>query len=555
MKTTRRTGGIQFLMAGSIALTVSVVLGLLGGADYFRTKSAMLAQLRAELSAISERLATNIAGPLWDMNMNAAGSVLGSEMSNPNVFASMVVHEGKIVAGVGRDEAWQVIPRTALIEAGEYESATIPIVFERNNKKNGLGSLEVYMSKRFLNEALRDTLLGILIRVIVVDCILVLGLFFLIRVFMMRPLGILQTFATEVQGGNLNAKLGHGRFIFELSDLKQAVQSMVHNLKAKITEVEQKQAEALLLAEQAGESAKVAEEARKAAEQARHEGQMHAVTVLETIVQCIDASMHAMAALVEQVAAGADRQAQRLTETAAAMDEMNATVLEVAKNASHTSEQAALTRTEAQRGTEIVAQALASVMGMSVLARELSENMTNLDRQAEGIGTILNVITDIADQTNLLALNAAIEAARAGDAGRGFAVVADEVRKLAEKTMAATQQVDQSIRGIQVGAKTSSAATHKAVGSVGAAKELSEESGRALDKIRELVDRTSALITSIATAAEEQSATSDQIARSTNEINHISELTTQQMGQASKTIEVLGRQVEELKSLINTLRA
>ena len=554
MKATRRSGSIQFLMAAIIALTVSVVLGLLGGADYFRAQSAMTAQLRVELEAVSGRLATNVAGPLWDMNMNAAQSVLESEMTNRNVFAAVVTHNDKVVAGVGRDEEWNVVARTEPIQDGDYEIAALPVVFERNNRVNELGSLEVYMSKRFLNETLRDNLRAILIRVVVVDAILVLALFFLIRTFMMRPLGIIHAFATEVQAGNLDATPGKGRFIYELSDLKQAVESMVANLKTKIMEVGQKQDEALQLARQANESALIADEARKAAELARREGQMHAVEVLEAIVRHIDTSMRDMATLVEHVATGADRQSQRLTETATAMDEMNATVLEVAKNANHTSEQAARTKTEAQRGGDIVAQTLAAVMGINDLARELTAYMAKMDRQASGIVTILNVITDIADQTNLLALNAAIEAARAGDAGRGFAVVADEVRKLAEKTMNATLQVDQSIRGIQGEAKTSSVATHKAVESIAKAKELSEESGRALDKIRELVERTSALIASIATAAEQQSASSEEIARSTNEINQISELTTQQMTRASKTIEVLEAQLGELKGLIDTLR-
>ena len=92
--------------------------------------------------------------------------------------------------------------------------------------------------------------------------------------------------------------------------------------------------------------------------------------------------------------------------------------------------------------------------------------MDTLSGQAEGIGQIMGVISDIADQTNLLALNAAIEAARAGEAGRGFAVVADEVRKLAEKTMAATHEVGQVISGIQEGTRKSASGVDLSINTI-----------------------------------------------------------------------------------------
>ncbi|OEU64744.1 MAG: hypothetical protein BA863_06930 [Desulfovibrio sp. S3730MH75] len=549
----KRKGSIQLLMAVIIALTVTIVLGLLGSVDYFKTKKRLTEQLQSELTGISGRLTVNLTGPLWDMNITSARGVLESEMSNRNLFASVVVHKDKIVLGVGRDNDWKVGERKTIVEGGDYEVATVPLVYERNNKKNDLGTLFIYMSKKYLNEALNENLMGIIIRVVVMDCILVLALFILIRSLMMRPLDIIQTFTTEVQDGNLDADLEEGRFLYELQDLKNGVESMVNILKVKMDEVKQKQEEALGLADQANESARSADEARASAELARKEGQIHAAHVLENIVKNIDGSMHELSGLVEQVGDGADRQSSRLSETATAMDEMNATVLEVAKNASDTSEQALLTRKEAQHGSDVVDQTLAAVIGMSTLTQELVENMTELDSQANGIGTILAVISDIADQTNLLALNAAIEAARAGEAGRGFAVVADEVRKLAEKTMSATQQVDQSIRGLQGGAKTSTATTDKAVVSINQARDLSEESGKALAKISELVELTSSLVTSIATAAEEQSATSEEITRSTNEINEISELTVEQMHLASSSIETMSSQVDELKSLIKKL--
>ena len=118
------------------------------------------------------------------------------------------------------------------------------------------------------------------------------------------------------------------------------------------------------------------------------------------------------------------------------MEQMNATVLEVARNASQASTTVKEARDKASDGARVVADVVVGIEGVQALAETLKTDMTSLGQQAEGIGRIIGVIGDIADQTNLLALNAAIEAARAGDAGRGFAVVADAVRKLAEKTMA-----------------------------------------------------------------------------------------------------------------------
>ena len=183
-------------------------------------------------------------------------------------------------------------------------------------------------------------------------------------------------------------------------------------------------------------------------------------------------------------------------------------------------------------------------------ARGLKDDMGALGQKAQGIGAIMEVISDIADQTNLLALNAAIEAARAGDAGRGFAVVADEVRKLAEKTMTATKEVGAAIQGIQDGARRNVVGFDKAVEGVEAATDLARRSGEALSSIVGLVDAVADQVRFIATAAEEQSAAAEEIGRTVDRVSRISGETAQAMGESSAAVDNLAGQAKALQGLV-----
>ena len=178
---------------------------------------------------------------------------------------------------------------------------------------------------------------------------------------------------------------------------------------------------------------------------------LQAAERLKGVVEIVSSASSELASQIQESSHGAEHQARRVSETATAVEEMTASVLEIAKNAESTAQLADTSKEYAADGGQQVNQVKDDVHEINTGFNNVYDSVSELSHQADGIGSIAQTIEDIADQTNLLALNAAIEAARAGEAGRGFAVVADEVRKLAEKTMTATKEVGQAVSGIQRG--------------------------------------------------------------------------------------------------------
>ncbi|TIH16441.1 PAS domain-containing protein [Marinifilum sp. JC120] len=280
----------------------------------------------------------------------------------------------------------------------------------------------------------------------------------------------------------------------------------------------------------------------------------HAAADAEQISQSLSSAAEELSAQIEQSNRGAQEQRDRVAETSTAMEEMNATVLEVAQNAGLAAEDADSARDKAENGSKLVQQMIESADGVRSQADALKESMEQLGVEAKEIGNVLGVINDIADQTNLLALNAAIEAARAGEAGRGFAVVADEVRKLAENTMSATGEVGNAISKIQNMTKQNISATEDAADSAQRSSDLANESGQTLSEIVKLVINASDQVRAIATAAEQQSATSEEINRATEDISRISLETSQVMGESANAIQEVAGMASSLNTVIEDIQ-
>ena len=386
----------------------------------------------------------------------------------------------------------------------------------------------------------------------IVGVVLVSLVVFLVVRKILINLNACVAFSETVAEGDLDRTLGV-RQDDEIGVLADSLRKLVENLKIQIQEARQKGLDARQESERAKQAMSEARQAQTAAEAGRN-------TIVEVsgkvqeVVTIVTSACEELSVQTEQSNRGADEQVGRVGEIASAMEQMNATVLQVAQNAGQAVETAEKARHKAEAGASIVTQVVRGIAEVQKEALDMKTDMTALGRQAQGIGQIMNVISDIADQTNLLALNAAIEAARAGDAGRGFAVVADEVRKLAEKTMAATKEVGDSVQGIQNGTRKNIEHVDQAVRKIDDATNLAGQSGEALGEIVSFVELTTEQVRSIAAASGQQASASEDINRSVEEVNRISAETAEAMKQSAQAVVELTGQAQVLKSLVDQMQ-
>ncbi|GFE62800.1 methyl-accepting chemotaxis protein [Geobacter sp. AOG2] len=230
--------------------------------------------------------------------------------------------------------------------------------------------------------------------------------------------------------------------------------------------------------------------------------------------------------LADGLAKNSEILASQSTTIATASEEMAATSSDIARNCNDAAHEGRDAGEVAASGAEVVDR---TVTGMARIAEQVKGSakiVEELGRRSNQIGEIVGTIEDIADQTNLLALNAAIEAARAGEQGRGFAVVADEVRALAERTTRATREIGDMIKSIQGETRSAVAAMEEGVAEVERGSEGAAQSGEALQHILQRIDVVTSQVNQIATAAEEQTATTTEVSRNIMNVTEIAHATS-----------------------------
>ncbi|UHH32774.1 methyl-accepting chemotaxis protein [Pseudomonas veronii] len=249
-----------------------------------------------------------------------------------------------------------------------------------------------------------------------------------------------------------------------------------------------------------------------------------------------------------------DHQLLETDSLVTAMNEMVATVQDVARNAAVAADATRLAEGQASDGQHIVQSTIDAIQQLVEALFGTHALVKQLEADSSRVGSVLDVISAIAEQTNLLALNAAIEAARAGEYGRGFAVVADEVRTLAQRTQASTVEIKQIIEQVQSGAR---GALERIVANVETARvpvEISARAGDALKRITQSAATVSDMTLQIASAAEQQAVTADEISRTLARIHTLvtvsgaSSVSTRDSSDALRQLaRVLEGQVEQLR--------
>jgi methyl-accepting chemotaxis protein len=256
----------------------------------------------------------------------------------------------------------------------------------------------------------------------------------------------------------------------------------------------------------------------------------------------------------ERIATGAEEVAAQSTTVATAGEEMAATSGDIAQNCQLAVEGAQRATQVANDGFNVVRHTIEGIKFRGAKTRENAVIIESLGQRSDQIGEIVATIEDIADQTNLLALNAAIEAARAGEQGRGFAVVADEVRALAERTTRATKEISDMIKAIQTETKQAIVSMEEGIKGTERGASEAAQLETSLNDIIEQIDAVSMQVSQIATAAEEQTATTSEISNNMHQITEVVQDTARGAHESATAASQLNNNAEELQRLVRQFK-